>query len=86
MYLPFQGGAGFKGKKPGQNGFAGPPAVTYTGRSNSDIQKGRIKKGAPTAQLYDLKADLSQTINLYDSHPDVVADMKALLSDVCDFD
>ncbi|WP_244651391.1 MULTISPECIES: arylsulfatase [unclassified Lentimonas] len=81
MYLPFQGGAGFKGKKPGQNGFAGPPAVTYTGRRNSDIQKGRIKKGAPPAQLYDLETDLGQTVNLYESHPGVVEAMEALLSE-----
>lgn len=79
MYLPFQGGGGFKGKKPGQNNFAGPAAVTFTGRHNSDILTGKIRRGAPPAQLYDLADDLSQTANLYERHPDVVAEMEALL-------
>lgn len=78
-YLPFQGGAGFQGKKLGQSSFAGAPAVTFTGRENSDIQKGRIKKDAPSAQLYDLESDLSQTTNLYHEYPDVVGHMKTLL-------
>lgn len=81
MYIPFKGSGGFKGKKPGQNSFAGPAAVPFVGKENSDIHKGKIKKGAPPAQLYDLYADLSQTTNLYHEYPDVVEQMKQLLSE-----
>ncbi len=80
-YLPFQGGAGFKGKKPGQNNFGGPPALTFSGRENSDIENGRIRKDAPPAQLYDLKADPSQSTNLYHEHPDVVKQLVSQLSE-----
>ncbi|MDQ8208237.1 arylsulfatase [Coraliomargarita sp. SDUM461003] len=80
-YLPFQGGAGFKGRKPGQNNFAGPPAVAYSGRKNSDIQNGRIRKDAPPAQLYELETDLSQSTNLYHEHPDVVKQLVSQLSE-----
>ncbi|WPJ95350.1 arylsulfatase [Coraliomargarita algicola] len=80
-YLPFQGGAGFKGKKPGQNNFGGPPAVAFSGRENSDIENGRIRKDAPPAQLYDLEADPSQSKNLYHEHPDVVKQLASLLSE-----
>jgi arylsulfatase A-like enzyme len=79
MYLPFQGSAGFSGKKPGRNNFAGPAAATFTGRENNDISRGRIKKMAAPAQLYDLEADLKQTRNLYYEYPQVVEQMAASL-------
>ena len=53
--------------------------MSFVGNVNSDIEDGRIKKGAPKAQLYDLKTDLNQTLNLYDQHPDIVKQMESLL-------
>jgi len=35
--------------------------------------------GQPKGQLYDIKADLAETNNLYDEHPDVVARLSKLL-------
>lgn len=80
MYIPRQGSGGFGGKKLGDHTFAGPPAASYVGSVNSDIEDGRIKKEAPPAQLYDLHADVSQTRNVFREHPDVVEQMKAVLS------
>ncbi|MDA1232697.1 MAG: arylsulfatase, partial [Planctomycetota bacterium] len=54
MYIPGQGSGGFGGKKPGDHTFAGPPAASFVGSVNSDIEDGKIKSDAPPAQLYDL--------------------------------
>lgn len=79
MYIGAQSGGGFTGTKRGEHGFGGPPAVTYGKRVNSDIVNGRIKGGAPPAQLYDLDSDLSQTKNVYREYPEIVREMQALL-------
>ncbi|WP_343217920.1 sulfatase-like hydrolase/transferase [Haloferula rosea] len=80
MYIPKQGAGGFNGK-PGSHGAGGPACVSHVGSENSDIENGKIKKGAPPAQLYDLEADVSQTKNLYHQYPEVVKEMKALLAE-----
>lgn len=80
MYIPRQGSGGFTGKKPGDHTFAGPPAVSFVGAANSDIENGKIKKDAPPAQLYDLEADVSQTRNLYNERSDVVRELVSLLA------
>lgn len=80
MLIPGRGSGGFGGKKPGDHTFAGPPAVSFVGSVNSDIEDGKIKKDAPAAQLYDLHADINQTQNVYDQHPDVVKELTSLLS------
>ncbi len=79
VYIPGQGSGGFTGKKPGDHTFAGPPAVTFVGSVNSDIENGRIKPDAPPAQLYDLQADLKQIRDLYHEYPEVVEELSALL-------
>ncbi|MBB3206532.1 arylsulfatase A-like enzyme [Rhodopirellula rubra] len=79
MYIPAKGSGGFGGTKPGQHGFSGPAACTFTNHPNSDIANGRIKKDAPPAQLYDLSADVNQTQNLYTENPEVAQEMHALL-------
>ncbi|QDV84698.1 sulfatase family protein [Planctomycetes bacterium TBK1r] len=80
MYIPGQGSGGFGGRKPGDHTFAGPPAVSFVGSVNSDIEDGKIKKDAPPAQLYDLEADVNQTRNVYKERPEVVKELDALLS------
>ena len=80
MYIPRQGSGGFRGRKPGDHTFAGPPAVSFVGSVNSDIEDGKIKKDAPPAQLYDLEADVNQTQNVYNEHPEVVKELSALLA------
>lgn len=79
MYIPRQGSGGFAGKKPGDHTFGGPPAVSFVGSTNSDIDAGKIKPDAPEAQLYDLESDTSQTLNLYEHNPEVVEEMQELL-------
>ena len=80
MYIGAQAGGGFTAAKRGAHAFGGPAAFPVTKRKNSDIANGRVKKGAPPAQLYDLEADLAQTTNLYNKHPEIVKEMKALLA------
>jgi hypothetical protein len=79
MYIGGQGGGGFNSSEVGNHGFGGPAAVTFCERENSDIENGKIKKGAPPAQLYDLEKDPAETTNLYNSYPEVVQEMEALL-------
>ena len=80
MYIPARGSGGFGGRKPGDHGFAGPPAASFVGSVNSDIKDGRIKPDAPQAQLYDLEADVNETKNVIREHPDVVKDLSLLLA------
>ena len=79
MYIPARGSGGFGGKNPGSHTFAGPPAVSFVGSVNSDIENGKIKKNAPSAQLYDLTNDMKQARNLHDQYPDVVRDLSGVL-------
>lgn len=66
MYIPAKG----------DGGFGGNVAATHlVDTPNSDIKNGKIKKGASPAQLYDLEADVNQTINLYSQYPEVVQQM-----------
>ncbi len=79
MYISAQGSGGFRGKLETDYERGGPGAHLLTKHVNSDIENGRYKTDAPPAQLYDLDADLSQTTNLYNTHPDIVQEMKTLL-------
>ena len=65
MFIDAQAGGGFNAAKRGAHAFGGPKAITFVGRQNSDIADGKIKTGAPPAQLYNLASDLEQTTNLY---------------------
>ena len=79
MYIGAQGSGGFTAAKRGAHAFGGPAAITYAGYQNSDIEDGKIKADAPSAQLYDLEADLRESTNLYRKHPEVVKEMEDLL-------
>lgn len=81
IYIPAQSDGGFKGSKPNQHAWGGAAVTTLVGTPNSDIVKGKIKKGAPKGQLYDLEADMNQTKNLYNDYPEVVQQMAALLKE-----
>ena len=81
MYIPARGSGGFGGKTPKSHTFAGPAAATFVGSVNSDIENGRIKKDAPRTQLYDLEADVNETKNVINEHPDVVEELSALLAE-----
>lgn len=69
LYIGAQGGGGFTGDKPGEHLLGGPGALKFTGETNSDIARGKIKADAPAAQLYDLEADRSQSRNIIRQHP-----------------
>lgn len=80
MYIPARGSGGFGGKNPSDHTFAGPPAASFVGSINSDIEDGRIRKDAPPEQLYDLASDVNQTRNVYKEHPEVVKELNSLLA------
>ena len=82
MYIPAQGEGGFGGTEIGQHAFAGAAATKLTGQVNSDIENGAIRSDAPPVQLYDLEADPSQTVNVYEQHPDVAAELADLLQQI----
>jgi arylsulfatase A-like enzyme len=81
MYIPAQGEGGFGGTHVGEHTFAGAAAAAFTGTVNSDIEDGKIREDAPPAQLYNLDDDLSETQNLYNQHPEIVAELRALLNE-----
>jgi len=80
MYIPNQGSGGFGGTKPSDHTFAGPAAASFVGSINSDIEDGKIRKDAPSAQLYDLEVDVNQTKNVFPEHPEVVQELSSLLA------
>ena len=80
MYIGARGGGGFTGTRLGEHLFGGPSAITFTKRPNSDIVNGRIRKGSPPAQLYDLEKDIGQSVNVYRQYPGIVKEMEALLA------
>jgi arylsulfatase A-like enzyme len=81
VYIGAQGGGGFTGNKPGDHSLGGPAALKFAGEVNSDIENGRIKPDAPAAQLYDLTADSSQSLNVIREYPTVADRLKALLGE-----
>ncbi|MBK1825571.1 sulfatase family protein [Haloferula rosea] len=81
MYIPARSDGGFGGSKPNQHAWGGAAVTKLVGTPNSDIENGRIKKGSPPAQLYDLEADVNQTKNLFKENPEVVEQMKTLLNE-----
>lgn len=80
MLIPAQGEGGFSGAEIGEHMFGGVAAFKLTEQINSDVENGRIKDNAPPGQLYDLRSDPGQRENLYDRHPAIVAELKALLA------
>ncbi len=80
VYIGAQGGGGFAATRPGDHTLGGPAALKFAGEANSDVEDGRLRPGAPDAQLYDLAADPAQTRNVIREHPEVAARLKALLA------
>ena len=81
VYIPLQGSGGFQGMKPGDHLFAGPPALLFAGRINSDIKEGMYRSDAPPAQLYNLETDRFQSTNVYNDHPDKVEELAEQLNE-----
>ncbi len=79
LYIGARGSGGFTGSKPSDHAWGGPAAIELAGSVNSDIEGGKYKADAQSAQLYDLDADLAQTTNLHDQYPEVVTELRALL-------
>ena len=79
VYIPQQGSGGFQGKKPGDHLLAGPAALKFGGRVNSDVENGAVRPGAPIAQLYNLKTDPYQANNVFEQNPEIVLQLEKTL-------
>jgi hypothetical protein len=75
LYIGAPGGGGFGGTKPGDHALGGGGALKFTGETNSDFAIGKLKPGAPKAQLYHLVQDPRQTTNVIEAHPDIAKRM-----------
>lgn len=82
MYISDQGEGGFSGQEVGSHSFGGAAAHLFTRQVNSDVVNGKIKRDAAPAQLYDLDADPTQKINLYNEQPDIADELKHLLGEI----
>lgn len=82
IYINSRGNGGFMGQKVGDHLFGGPAATRFTGQINSDIAEGKIKPDAPHAQLYNLKKDPTQDVNVIREHPGVAEQLKALMEQI----
>ncbi|MDT8391028.1 MAG: arylsulfatase [Lentisphaeria bacterium] len=82
VYIPAQDEGGFRMKNIGDHGFGGAAVFKLTGQTNSDFTAdGKLKDGAPPAQLYDLERDPRQTTNVYTAHPGIVAELDAIVTE-----
>lgn len=79
IYISAQNGGGFTGTEIGEHTLGGAAAHKLTKQVNSDIENGKIKPDVPPAQLYDLEADPEQKTNVYNEHPEIAEELKALL-------
>ena len=84
MYISGQGGGGFGGRAVGDHDLGGPPALQFASEKNSDIENGVFKADAPSAQLYNLSNDLSESQNVIEEFPDVAESMARKLSAILD--
>ena len=78
MYIGAQGDGGFE-FNPNSHASGDVASIEFSGRENSDIEKGKIKDDAPNAQLYNLESDGAQKKNSYNNHPEIVKEMEAIL-------
>ena len=76
MYISNQAGGGFSGPTPNTHLFGGPPAIHFAGQVNSDLENGKIKPDAPQEQLYNLRSDPSQAVNIIRENPVIAQTMR----------
>jgi arylsulfatase A-like enzyme len=79
LYISAQNEGGFQGTKVGDHLLGGAAATILTGQENSDIANGKIKTDAPPAQLYNLKDDPYETVNVYGQYPELQKEMDDIL-------
>ncbi|MCP4856806.1 MAG: arylsulfatase [Fuerstiella sp.] len=82
VYIGAQDAGGFNQKKVGDHGLGGAAAHPFTGHVNSDIENGRIKPDAPKTQLYNLKEDPLQKINVVQRFPEIAARMRLAMDHI----
>lgn len=51
--------------------FPGPASASFVRNQNSDFADGKIRDGAPPAQIDDLETDINQTKDLDNEYPEV---------------
>ncbi|MHC4995242.1 MAG: sulfatase family protein [Planctomycetota bacterium] len=79
VYIDAAGTGGFMAPNVGDNGFGGPIAHRFTGQTHSDIEDGKLKPDAPKAQLYNLREDPGQRVNVIREFPEIAAKMRSAM-------
>ncbi len=82
IYIPAKGGGGWNSGRRGTHIFSGAPALAYTKEENSDIENGKIKANAPSAQLYNIALDPRQTTNVIAENPQKAEEMAKKLAEI----
>ncbi len=79
VYIPAQDAGGFQSTEIGSHSFGGAATTKLTKQVNSEIVDGKIKPDAQPAQLYNVKEDLYQTVNVYAQYPEIVKELDVIL-------
>ncbi len=79
VYIAAQDEGGFQGTNITAHNVGGAAATKLTHQVNSDIEDGKIKEDAQPVQLYNLKKDPYQTINVYGQYPEVQKELDKIL-------
>jgi arylsulfatase A-like enzyme len=79
LYIPDQDAGGFQGKNIGDHTLGGAASTKLTGQMNSDIVNGEIKPDAQPAQMYNLKDDPYEAVNLYGQYPEKQKELDGIL-------
>ena len=74
IFIPAQGGGGWNNDK--GNAMGGVLSTKFTNKFNSDIYNGKIKSNAPKCQLFNLKEDICQKVNLADNESALLQEMR----------
>lgn len=82
IYIGARGNGGFMGTKIGEHLLGGPAAFKLTGQTNSDIANGKLKPNAPPAQLYNLKTDRTEKVDVIRQHPAIAEELKARMEEI----
>lgn len=79
VYIAAQNEGGFQDTLVGSHTLGGAAATKLTKQVNSDIEAGKIRSDAPLKQLYNIRKDPYQTVNVYGQYPEIEKELDEIL-------